>query len=204
METSNATEYDGANASPVNPRKAKSHSRSRSFRRSVTDTGQTTSFMNEETTIADLMRLQNEDNSKQDGNAKFSDDSEVPSPAINVAHDDKKIVANTSKPPSNRPTAGAVAFPFKLGTHLQDDNANASTITLKSHAGVSSPKGNEPTEKGGIRFPAGESSTKPEEADRSSANSHTRNSDESQTQVESPMEKRPDMERFVTASEGLS
>ena len=42
--------------------------------------------------------------------------------------------------PGERPSAGpGKAFPFKLGRHLGDEGANASTVTLTSQAGVVSP-----------------------------------------------------------------
>ena len=46
--------------------------------------------------------------------------------------------------PGERPYAGpGKAFPFKLGRRLDNKDANASTITLASQAGVVSPKGDE-------------------------------------------------------------
>lgn len=43
--------------------------------------------------------------------------------------------------PGERPSAGpGKAFPFKLGRHLGEEGANASTVTLTSQAGVVSPK----------------------------------------------------------------
>lgn len=47
--------------------------------------------------------------------------------------------------PGERPSTGpGKAFPFKLGRHLGDEVANASTVTLTSQAGVVSPKAKEP------------------------------------------------------------
>ena len=46
--------------------------------------------------------------------------------------------------PGKRPSAApGKAFPFKLGRHLGDEGANASTVTLTSQAGVVSPKADE-------------------------------------------------------------
>lgn len=53
------------------------------------------------------------------------------------------VVVPLPASPGARPSAGAgKAFPFKLGRHLSDEGANASTVTLTNQAGVVSPKAN--------------------------------------------------------------
>jgi len=57
---------------------------------------------------------------------------------------DEKPLASTSLPKPlspTRPSAGGVAYPFKLGTHLTSDGRSASTITLEDEAGVVGAKG---------------------------------------------------------------
>ena len=145
------TETDGANDRPAGTDKAVSHSRSRSRRRTVTDAGQTN---HEKTPV----------NGDEEASASDHDHRGEHKPSTNGTPADRNHLAVptiTSDPPSpeddptdtrdvllkstspNRPTAGDVAFPFKLSSHLVENGRNASTVTLESQAGVVSPKGDE-------------------------------------------------------------
>lgn len=64
--------------------------------------------------------------------------------------------------PGERPSAGpGKAFPFKLGRHLRDQDANASTVTLASQAGVVGPKGDEQSKQLGDSITPGPPDRKP-------------------------------------------
>ena len=97
-------------------------SRSKSRRRTVSYTGQDTDNIAKPTALTQ----RNEENST-------SADSTHLSPGA----------ALLSPPSTNRPSQGNKAFPFKLGTHLMNNGANASTVTLMSQAPAGTPKGDE-------------------------------------------------------------
>ena len=131
-EKSTVTEHDGANARPVNGNRMRGKPRPRSRHRAVTDTGQNADNV--------LHRIEN-----------GSEVQDVPNPDLLSPHSSPPAYPSHSNNPlnlvpvktsnSSRPTAGGVAFPFKLGTQL--DAENASVVTLTSQAGVVTPKGNE-------------------------------------------------------------
>ena len=143
------TDTDGTNARLPSNKKQHAQNRSRSRRRTVTDAGQTNirhNNANEEDTS--LTPNANESNKSPDDTTSGDRNhlviptitSDPPSP-----EDQPKKPNNVSFEPSspNRPTAGGVAFPFKLGSHLVENGRNASTVTLESQAGVVSPRGDE-------------------------------------------------------------
>lgn len=79
------------------------------------------------------VNLNEEQNSKQLGK------SNITSPPDHNSEDAIAVPLPVS--PGDRPSAGTgKAFPFKLGRHLTDGDANASTVTLTSQAGVVTPK----------------------------------------------------------------
>lgn len=192
IDTSTATILDGANANPVDNKKSKSRSRSR--RRAVTDTGQTTSQTNVETLAVGHRHEQQEREEKIPTRSV----SRSP-PLIHVTHDNEDFMEKAGESTSERPAAGGVVFPFKLSTHLRDDNANASTITLKSQADISAPKVVETREVFDAAPSAVGAGSKSEVIGVNTK--ATQNID----QVESADSeaKRPEMERFVTAAEVL-
>ena len=143
------TDTDGTNARLPSDKKQHAQNRSRSRRRTVTDAGQTNNrnnIANEEDTSS--KQKANESNKSPDDTASGDRNhlaipiitSDSPSP-----EEESKTTNNVSFKPSspNRPTAGGVAFPFKLGSHLVENGRNASTVTLESQAGVVSPQGDE-------------------------------------------------------------
>ena len=144
---STPTETDGVNGRPAGADKTFSHSRSRSRRRTVTDAGQTNhgkSPMNGEKASATAQNSNGEN--KPSTNGTSTDPNHLGVPAVTSdppsPEDDTINIGDTllkSKSP-NRPTAGGVAFPFKLSSHLVENGRNASTVTLESQAGVVSPK----------------------------------------------------------------
>lgn len=144
---STATETDGANGRPAGADKTFSHSRSRSRRRTVTDAGQTNhgkSPMNGEKASATAQDSNGENKPSTNGTSTDPNHLAVPTVTSDPPspEDDTINIGDTlltSKSP-NRPTAGGVAFPFKLSSHLVENGRNASTVTLESQAGVVSPK----------------------------------------------------------------
>ena len=138
---------DGTNARIPSNKEQQGKSRSRSRRRTVTDAGQTNN------------RSNNANEEETSSTQKTSESNEHPDKATSGDRNHLAIPTITSEPPSpedvsnkinhvsfnpsspNRPTAGGVAFPFKLSSHLVEDDRNASTVTLESQAGVVSPQG---------------------------------------------------------------
>jgi len=146
--TATVMDTDGANASLPGRNRASRLSRSRSRRRAVTDVGQTNNEngdMGESTPPTESERRQEENISTK---ATNSDCKHLAPPTITSSPPTPQEDTN-NKPPAlsptstNRPIAGGKAFPFKLGTHLNDNGRNASIVTLQSQAGVVTPKGDE-------------------------------------------------------------
>lgn len=144
VETTSVSDASGSGARRVdNSAKRSSHSKSR--RRTVTDTGQTSCHheecddaVDENTTVAELVRRKEEFGIP--GNR-----SNLPTPLQPIlpggdpcATDDG---LDTAEPNLSRPTQGNMAYPFKLATPQDDRTINASTITLTGAQGVVSRKG---------------------------------------------------------------
>ena len=89
----------------------------------------------------------------------------------------------------NRPAADGKLFPFKLGKKLGDEGVNASTVTLKSFAGVLTPKGNEKGKQ--LGEPVGGTMNGNRDLDGAHVG-------DAQSEL-----RRPDIERFETAREDL-
>ncbi len=144
-EKSTATEHGGSNPTPVNGSRVQENLHSRSRHRAVTDTGQSAENAIESTNTelaAEQLRMRADEASATQGVPNPTLLSPPLSPIAQNSNDrgmDYLAIVETSD--SHRPTADGVAFPFKLGTHLNADNA--SNVTLTSQAGVVTPKGNE-------------------------------------------------------------
>lgn len=165
LGTSTATEYDGSNARPSNSSAINPKSRSRSRRRNVTDTGQTNALkasVNEDTSAADILRLraQQPNHPGEPADRSLLSPSFIPlpqspgttSPAISPTSVlDNEFKGRVSSP--DRPTAGGVAFPFKLGRRLGDDGVNASTFTLEDEEGVLVSGGADGSREGEVKRP---------------------------------------------------
>ena len=118
-------------------------------------------------------------------------------PSIHIIKDSEDEDAGESK--SERPTVDGVAYPFKLGTHLREDNANASTITLKSQAGISTPNITETNE---VLDEAPSAARTDSRSDAGAkVDSHAQNMD--RAEFADAEAKRPKIERFTTAAEEL-
>ena len=144
-ENTTVTAHDSANATLVKGKKVQRKPRSRSRHRTVTDTGQNgdDALGNRKSgSTADHFRTSNHHASTtQDVSSPKPLSSQSP-PIVQVRHDRKDgNLAPVEMSDSNRPTAGGIAFPFKLSTQLNNDNA--SSVTLTSQAGVVTPKRNE-------------------------------------------------------------
>ena len=138
-------ECDGANTrladtSTINPK-----SRSRSRRRNVSDTGQTNASntsIKENTPAAKILCLREQQPHRlsEPTDRSLLSSSFIPLPKSPEATSppapgrDNEFKGRVSSP--ERPTAGGVAFPFKLGRRLGDDGVNASTFTLEDEEGV--------------------------------------------------------------------
>ena len=144
---STMTETDGTSGRPTGPDKTLSHSVSGSRRRTVTDAGQTNHEqipMNGEKASYTVNTGNRKDKPSTNGTSTRSNHlavptvtSDPPSPADdNPTNKDSWTKSSISK----RPTAGGVAYPFKLSTHLTETSRNASTVTLQSQPGIVSPK----------------------------------------------------------------
>ena len=142
------TDTDGTNARLPSDKKQQGQSRSRSRRRTVTDAGQTNN-RNNNANEEDTSTQKTSERNKHPDNATSGDRNHLVIPTITSdppsPEDESNNTNNVSFNPSspNRPTAGGVAFPFKLGSHLVENGRNASTVTLESQAGVVSPRGDE-------------------------------------------------------------
>ena len=139
---------DGGPGRPTNLTEKQSHPRSRSRRRTVTDTGQTGEDVNEDTSAMELLRLRHE---SQLSNLVPTDPALLspsylpsphqpdinPTPSFNVPFiTNADTLTATNAETTNRPTTNGAAFPFKLLNRLHDNGTNASTVTLKGMAGV--------------------------------------------------------------------
>ncbi|MCJ1356627.1 MAG: hypothetical protein MMC33_006622 [Icmadophila ericetorum] len=140
---------DGEGARPKAKTDAvdKQNSRSRSRRRAVIDTGQTTVDLEDPDQIATkIIRMpkpQNDPNHKDrlspndmppPRRLSYSDPTGSANPPV------LNVNGGTDLNGGDRPRAGGIAFPFKLGRSLGDEGGNASTITLNSNMGPMSPK----------------------------------------------------------------
>ena len=143
------TDTDGTNARLSSDKKQQGQNRSRSRRRTVTDAGQTNN-RNNNANEEDTSSTQNANESnKRPDNTTSGDRNHVAIPTITSdppspeesSQKPNNVSFNHSNP--NRPTAGGVAFPFKLSSHLVENGRNASTVTLESQAGVVSPQGDD-------------------------------------------------------------
>lgn len=183
------------------------HSCSRSRRRTVTDTGQTTSNADndtdENTTVAEMLQQKEGINGIQDPNYLF------PSPVSprrwkDIEGDaDTTGITGTPTYPA-RPTAGGVTFPFKLGRNLGDEGTNTSTVTLASMPGIVTPKVEGNGKKLGHNVENNRDG-KVMNGDQLECPGNGNNGGED-VAVEAGVvvdARRPEPERFVTASEGL-
>lgn len=120
--------------------KAGGKSRSKSRRRTVSYTGQDTDSINKPTALMS------------------SDEQSPTSPDSTHLFPDAALLTPRSP---NRPSHGNRAFPFKLGTHMMNNGANASTVTLMSQGAAGTPKGDEQGKQLGestVGFPSSEPS----------------------------------------------
>ncbi|CAD6563544.1 MAG: hypothetical protein ASARMPRED_000033 [Alectoria sarmentosa] len=151
INTTTVSQDDGANARPAGAGRV-NKTRSRSRRRGVTDAGQTSYIgkpkIDENTPAVELDRRRNEQSlySQANGHPTYpthlAPSIILSSPPDENSENAKAVPLPAS--PGERPYAGpGKAFPFKLGRRLDNKDANASTITLASQAGVVSPKGDE-------------------------------------------------------------
>ncbi len=144
-EKSVATDHDVANATSVKGNKLHGKSRSRSRHRAVANTGQSSEdalLSNANGSVARYSRTSVDQASvTQDIPTPYQLSPYSP-PSTQTNHDRNKAgLASVETSDCKRPTAGGIAFPFKLGTQPNADNA--SVVTLTSQAGVVTPKGNE-------------------------------------------------------------
>lgn len=187
------------NGNSADNKRTKSQFKLQFRRRTVIDAGQTTSHTNKEIPSSAL------DHHHSSRNQEEKKDSTLLSPSppsVHITYNNEEHIENTTQLTSGRPREGGVAYPFKLGTHLRDNDANASTITLKSQAGVSTPKdpkANEPLDKSPLAFEA----TLRSESVGASPKVDSQLQDADQPETADRGMKRPDLERFVTAAEEL-
>ena len=113
----NTKSSDGKRAS-----KSGGKSRSKSRRRTVSYSGQDTDSIDKPTIPTQR-------------------DDEIPTSAESSHLSPDAALLSPHSP--NRPSQGNKAFPFKLGTHLMNSGANASTVTLMSQAAAGTPNGDE-------------------------------------------------------------
>ncbi|MCJ1377508.1 hypothetical protein MMC17_000603 [Xylographa soralifera] len=156
LETDNVTtEADGDNARPVNSSAKLPKSRSRSRRRKVSDLGQTSSDHDEDfgsdPPNRELLHRQYQENEAfhPPSDPRLLSPRYVPSPQSpggesertlggenGAQHDEEGVGMARSASGKIRPTKGGVAFPFSLGTQLDEGGRNASTVTLTGHSGI--------------------------------------------------------------------
>ena len=156
-EVSTVAPNDVGLARPTKLTKKQSRSRSRSRRRTVTDTGQTSADVDENTSAAELLHLQQEPQFSNLAptdpallsptylpSPRQSDTNPIPPSTIPTIVTTATLRTTeptaTNDTTTNRPTTNGAAFPFKLLNHLHDNGTNASTVKLKSVAGVVAPK----------------------------------------------------------------
>ena len=149
VETTTANAEQGANANQLGASTVRDQSRSKSRRRTVSYTPQLDNVddVDENTPAAEHLK-----NRQETAKAEGLDPGHLSPPIINVLHGDDSgseyvsydAVSGEPSVPEGRPAAGpGKAFPFKLGTQLNDDGRNASTVTLESHMGVPTAKDDE-------------------------------------------------------------
>ena len=137
ISTTTATDTNRANVQPVDTNRANAHSRSRSRRRTVTDTGQANGEIDDNTSATELASRRE----KIEAQGKPPHSDSLAPPVIvsdHSEHHDRGVVVQATSP--KRPIADGKAYPFKLGSHLTGDGANASTVTLQSQVGTVTPK----------------------------------------------------------------
>ena len=149
VETATVNAEDGANANQPGTSTLRDQSRSKSRRRTVSYAPQydQVNDVDENTPAAVLLQ-------KRDTQAKASglDPGHLSPPILNIPHGDDgsseyisyDAVSGEPSVSLSRPAAGpGKAFPFKLGTQINEDGRNASTVTLESHMGVPTAKSDE-------------------------------------------------------------
>ncbi|KAI9866055.1 MAG: hypothetical protein M1830_006047 [Pleopsidium flavum] len=206
LEDSGATKHHSVNTRHANLA-GRGHSRSRSRRCTVTDTGQTKSNtdndIDENTTMAELLQ--------QNEGVNGTQESHYTSPSL-VSHqkgNDTECDANTMGITGNQKysmhsTTGGLVVPFKLGRIMGDEGTNASTVTLTGMPGIVSPKAEEKERtlvqnvenKRDGYVVNGDKLDCPDIGNKGGAN----------TAVDAggvDSARRPEPERFVTATEGL-
>ena len=204
-EKSVAMDHDGANATSVKGNKAHGKSRSRSRHRAVADTGQSS----EDALLSNVSGSAARYSLSSVDQASASQDISSPSllspylsPSTQSSHDRSKAgLAPAETSDSNRPTAGGIAFPFKLGTHPNADNA--SVVTLTSQAGVLTPKGNEVGKQLANGLPQSPLKHRFFPALGAEGEALYSEGDKEESKTLMPVTKRPEIERFETAKEDL-
>ena len=180
------------------------HSRSRSRRRVVSDTGQSTTEddnendINENTPAAELLRRRAKEHTSDHPLGAPSPTDEVrgppPATANQLAHTTGKPFSTPTLLSTNRPAvAGLKTFPFKLGQKLGDEGVNASTVTLKSY------KASTPKVEIDRQLLEGSREAEKRKHDQEEAGGGEAGTD-SKAKAGAA---RPEMERFETAREGL-
>ena len=201
-ETAVATS-DGASDPKKAGKKPTKTYRSRSRRRTVSYDGGTADHNDDfeaDTSATELLRPRKEqDQTSSSGNR--TTDSVDPS-FLTLTHSPKSITFSDEgqrpqSPPmdpvlvngksQNRPAADGKLFPFKLAKSLGDEGANPSTVTLKSYADVTTPKGDETGKQPVVDGDAGGELMDGGLDGGETAGGSTR----------------PDLDRFETAREGL-
>ncbi|MCJ1393269.1 hypothetical protein MMC18_006141 [Xylographa bjoerkii] len=189
-------ETDGGNARPVNSSAKLSEPRSRSRRRKVSDQGQTTFGRDEDfgsvPSSKELLRRRDEENDAfhPSTDSNLLSTTYVPLPRSPGEENEKALGGEDGTQPDEegigmarsasgkiRPTKGGVAFPFSLGTKLDEEGGNASTVTLTGQSGIVRNSGDGER---GVDGGKGDDSQSAEEAAKEEG-------------------KRPEMERFETA-----
>ncbi|KAI9712478.1 MAG: hypothetical protein M1812_006894 [Candelaria pacifica] len=133
----------GAGARKVDD-SARRDARSRSHRRTVTDTGQTTSYqdkivdpVDEHTTVAEVLKKKEMSSNLEPQGHLYTPEQPSPNYQDHLTADDAFTRVDSA---STRPVKGNVTYPFKLAKPEDDRNVNASTATLTGAQGVVSKK----------------------------------------------------------------
>ena len=199
-ETAVAT-GDGTSDPKKAGKKPNKTSRSRSRRRAVSYDGGTADQNDDQdtdTSATELLRRRKEQD-QTSSSADRTTDSVDPT-FLTLTHSPKAVTfsSDENQPPpvpvndknQNRPAADGKLFPFKLAKSLGDEGANPSTVTLKSYAGVTTPRCDDEAWKKLVDGDAGG-----ELIDSNRSEGEETRGGEGST--------RPDLERFETAREGL-
>ncbi|MCJ1403222.1 hypothetical protein MMC11_006445 [Xylographa trunciseda] len=192
------SETNGSNAKPVDKSSKLPTIRSRSRRKTVADQGQTTSGHDEDFTSdpsnGEVLRRQTDENEAfhppSDSNLLSpryvplprtpADESTTALSGENDGQHDGQVVGMARSASGRiRPTKGGVAFPFSLGTKLDEEGRNASTVTLTGQSGIVASVENEDWEGDGDKING------PRSAEGAAAG----------------VDKRPEVKRFETAKE---